>query len=356
MAKRPSKKSDKKPAEAKKVRFKRTKGWIAKIKSKRSGRVRLHKTFRRSYREDYRRELEIPGMFAHAVATFKAIFKNWKIFLGLLVLAVFLNVLLVGIMNEATYKQFKEVLDETSAEFSGGEISNVMKASLILISTVTTGGLSGESSESAVVFSVLIFLLIWLCTIFILRHRYAGHTIKLRDALYNAATPLVSTLMVFLLIFIQCIPLFILLIVYATAVATGFLSTPFYALVFFIFAMAMILLSGYLLSSSIIALVAVSAPGLYPLKAVNTASDLMAGRRMRFIFRIIFLIFALAIMWVFVMIPIILLDFWLKGQFGFLAGVPVVPIALLVMTCFTAIYTTAYLYIYYRWMLDYDEK
>jgi hypothetical protein len=27
-----------------------------------------------------------------------------------------------------------------------------------------------------------------------------------------------------------------------------------------------------------------------------------------------------------------------------------------VMTCFTGIYITAYLYLYYRWMLNYDEK
>lgn len=339
-------------AEAKPKKFQALKERIAE---RRKSRVKLHKSFHRSYREDYKRDLQVPGLFAHAIATLKVIFRNWKIFLGLLIITIILNVILVGLMNEATYRQFQEVLDETNIELAGGKISNVLKATLILISTITTGGLSGDSSESATVFAVLIFLMVWLSTIYIVRHRFAKHNIKLRDALYNSMTPLVSTFIVFLIILIQCIPLFILLIVYTTAISTDFLATPFYALVFFIFAAAMILLSGYLLSSSIIALVAVSAPGLYPLHAINTASDLMAGRRARFVIRLIFLLFALMFIWVVVTIPLILLDFGLKASFDWLAGFPFVPLVLLTMTCFTMIYITVYLYLYYRWMLNYDE-
>ena len=344
-----------KPAAKQQKTMDRLKGFFAKKKESRKGRVRLHRSFRRSYREDYQRELEVPGLLAHAIATLKIIFKNWKIFLGLIVIIFILNIVLVGLMNEATYRQFQEILDQTNVELAGGKISNVLKATLMFISTVTTGGLSGDSSESATVFAILIFLMTWLCTIYVLRHRLAGHDIKLRDALYNSTSPLISTLLVFLIILFQCIPLFIVLVVYATAVATDFLATPFYALVFFIFAAAMILLSGYLLSSSIIALVAVSAPGLYPLQAVNTASDLMAGRRVRFIIRLIFLFFSLLFIWIVVVIPLILLDFWLKASFEALAGFPFIPIVLLVMTCFTMIYITTYLYLYYRWMLNYDE-
>lgn len=366
MAKRPSKKPAKTKPAAKtkpvtktkpvaKAEPKKMKKVFSRIKNGRPDKVKLHKSFRRSYREDYTRKLEVPGLIAHAVATLKAIFKNWKIFLGLLIITIILNIVLVGLMNEATYRQFEEVLDQTNYELAGGKISNVLKATLIMISTITTGGLSGDSSESAVVFSVLIFLMVWLCTIYILRHRFAGHAIKLRDALYNSMSPLISTLVVFLIILVQCIPLFILLIVYATAVTTDFLATPFYALVFFIFASAMILLSGYLLSSSIVALTAVSAPGLYPFHALRTASDLMAGRRVRFIIRLIFLFLSLLFIWVVVTIPLILLDFWLKASFDWLAGFPFIPLVLLTMTCFTMFYLTTYLYLYYRWMLNYDE-
>ncbi|MBR2680523.1 MAG: hypothetical protein IKE23_07190, partial [Exiguobacterium sp.] len=122
----------------------------------------------------------------------------------LLIIVVVLNAALVGIMSESGYVQFQEVMDESSETVTGGELGNVAKAGLLLISTITTGGLSGESSEAAVVFSVIIFLIIWLTTIFLLRHLLAGHKVKLRDGLYNAMTPLISTFVVFAVAVIQC--------------------------------------------------------------------------------------------------------------------------------------------------------
>ena len=322
-----------------------------KYKTKTKNRVKLHRSFRRSYREDYVRDLKVPGIMYHIFATFKAIFKNWKLFLPLLIIAALSSVVFIGLMDEKTYQEFQEVLDQTSEQMGTGDIGPVAKSGLLLISTITTGGLSRQSSEATTVFVILIFLILWLTTIFILRHRMAEHKIKLRDALYNAMTPLVSTFAVLVVAIVQCVPIFVLIIVYSAAVQTEFLSTPFYALVFFIFASAMILLSGYLLSSTIMALVAVSAPGLYPMKAINTATDLMAGRRIRFVLRIIALIIMLAFMWVIVMIPLMVFDLFMK-QFEWTNWIPFIPVCLLVLTCFTGIYISAYFYLYYRWMLD----
>lgn len=334
---------------------------MAKLPSKKSrskfSKVRRnpHRSFRRSYREDYAHELEVPGILAHVFATFKIIFKNWKLFLPFLLIVVIANIFLVGLMNEETYSQFKTILDDTSTRVAGGDIGQVAKASLLLISTVTTGGLSHESNESSTMFSILIFLVIWLTTIYILRHRLAGHVLKLRDGLYNALAPLISTFVVLAVAFIQCIPIFLLIVVYSVAIQTEFLATPFYALVIFIFAVLMILISSYCLSSSLIALVAVSAPGLYPIKALQTASELMVSRRIKFIIRLIALALTLAILWLVVMLPLILFDLWMK-TFAWTKGIPFIPICLLIMICFTFIYLSAYLYLYYRWMLDYEEK
>ena len=318
-------------------------------------RIRPHRSFKRSYREDYKRKLEVPGITYHAAKTFSVIFKNWKLFLPLLIIAVVMAIVFIGLMNESTFQQFQQVLNQTTEEMGYGDIGYVAKAGLLLISTVTTGGLSSSSKETNTIFFVLIFLILWLSTIFILRHRLAGHKIKLRDALYNAMTPMISSFVIFAIAVIQCIPIFLLIIVYSAAVQTEFLATPFYALLFFIFAALMVILSGYLLSSSLMAFVAVSAPGLYPMKAMHAASDLMMGRRFKFILRIIALFIILSLTWVAVMLPLIIFDLLMKN-FEWAAGIPFVPVCLLVMTCFTGIYITAYLYLYYRWMLNYDEK
>ncbi len=326
-----------------------------RFKTWRSEHVNPHKNFRRSYREDYQRRLEIPGIMYHTFTTFKLIFKNWRLFLPLLLLAVVLNMLLVGMMSESTYTDFQSVLDETISSANGVEFNNVARAGLLLVSSITTGGLSMESSESSIVFMVIIFLILWLTTIYLLRQRLAGHKVKLRDGLYNAMTPLISTFVVFAIAVIECVPIFVLAVVDSAAVQTEFLATPFYALVFFIFAAAMILLSGYLLSSSLIALVAVTAPGLYPMRAISGAVDLVMGRRIRFILRLLSLCLVMVIVWLLVMLPLILLDLGIK-QFDWAEGIPFVPFCLNVMTCFTIIYVAAYLYLYYRWLLGNDEK
>lgn len=314
---------------------------------------KLHRSFKRSYREDYKKESKLPSISYHIVSTFKTIFSNWKIFLPLLTIAVVLNVFFVGIMSESTYTEFQDILDQTSTEYNEDGLSNFAKSGLLLLSTITTGGLSGEASEASMVFGIMIFLILWLTTIFVLRRRLANKKVTLREGLYNAMTPLVPTFLVFLVIFIQCIPIFLLIIAYSAAVQTEFLATPFYALVFFIFAALMVILSGYLLSSSIIALVAVSAPGLYPMQALHTASDLMASRRIHFITRLIALIIVLVIVWVVIMVPLIAFDLWMK-TFEWTAGIPFVPICLNILACFTCIYCTAYLYLYYKWMLKND--
>ena len=322
---------------------------VAKIKKWRSERVRLHKSFRRSYREDYARPIRTPGLLSHAVITFKTIFKHWKKFVPLILIMLVSYILLVGIMNEDTYKQFQESIDEQSEALANGQVGNFARAGLLLLSTVTTGGLDPGTDDVGTVFTVILFLVIWLVTIFLLRHIYADKTLKLRDALYNALGPIISTLLVFVVVCIQAIPIMLVAITYSAAVNTGFLSTPFYALIYFIFAALMCIWSVYMLSSSLIALIAVTAPGVYPMAALGTASDLIAGRRTHLVIRILYLVFVVAFIYAIVMLPIILLDLLLKSAWDFLASWPIVPFFLIMTTCLVFIYIAAYLYRYYRW-------
>lgn len=317
----------------------------------------LHKSFRRSYREDYLREFTPPGLLEHTFATFKMLFKEHRFrTFGLLILVmVIANILLVGLMSEQTYVTFQEALDSTSSDIGAENLNNFAKAGLLLVSTITTGGLNGGFSDTEQIFIVIIFLITWLVTIYLVRHFLAHKKIKLRDAFYNACAPIISTLIVLAVIFVQMIPIFIVIITYSAAITTEFLNTPFYALVYFIFASSMLILSGYWLSSSLIALVATTAPGLRPFAALSTASDLMLGRRIKFIIRLIFLIIVVAFFWVIIMMPIILLDMWLKSSFNWTTGIPIVPVFLLITTCFSFVYSATYLYLYYRRMLDYEE-
>lgn len=318
--------------------------------------LHLHRSFRRSYREDYLRPLETPGLLSHAMTTFQTLFRHARVFLPFVLLMSLAYVVAVGLISTDTYNDLQTSIDNTSASLANGQIGNFAKAGILLLSTVMTGGFDTGMSESQTAFMIILFLIMWLVTLYLMRHFFAGEHPKLRDGLYNALTPLISTLAVFVVIFIQMIPIMLLIIAYSAAVSTDFLSTPFYALVFFIFAALMILLSGYLLSSSLIALIAVTTPGMYPLRALFAASDLMAGRRLRFILRVIYLLIVVGLVYFVVMMPIILLDLWLEGVWTWLADVPVVPFCLVLTTCFVFIYATIYLYQYYRWLLGYQDQ
>ena len=359
MAKKPSKKSlttrSSKTAKPQKSPVQKISAAKTHIRAKNATKKPWHRSFRRSYREDYMRPFEAPGLLSHAIESLKMLFKNWRLFLPLILIIAIFNILLVGLMSEDTYVTFQNSLDETSKNIKAGELGTFARSGLLLISTITTGGLSQGMTESQQVSAIILFLITWLVTIYLVRHRLAGHKIKLRDGFYNALAPFISTLVVLAVIFIEAIPLMIVIITYSAAVATNFLATPFSPLIYFIFAALLIILSVYLISSSLIAFVAVSAPGLYPLVAIRTARELLAGRRIKFIIRIIYLFFVLIVMWVIIMLPLIALDLVLKKNISWLQGIPVVSFELLLMTCFSAVYSSIYLYLFYRKLLDYDD-
>lgn len=326
-----------------------------KIWAKKRERLKLHHSFKRSYREDYVRGLQVPGLVAHAMSTLKILFKNWRLFGLLILVVVAMNILFVGLMSEETYQTVQDSIDESSEVLQYGEIGRVAKSGLLLISTVTTGGLTKGMTEVQQVFAFLFGSITILVTIYLLRHLLAGNRPRLRDGLYNALTPLISTMLVLLLVFVHMIPIFIFTIVYSTAIATDFLSQPLYAFLFWLFGSLLILLSAYLLPGSILAICATTVPGIYPMQAVHATTDLIQGRRTKFIIRLAFGLLFVAVIWVIVMLPLIWLDLVLKQNIEWLEGVPFVSFLLQIMTTFTIVYFTSYVYLFYRRMLDDPE-
>ena len=84
-----------------------------KIWAKKRERLKLHHSFKRSYREDYVRGLQAPGLVAHAMSTLKILFKNWRLFGLLILVVVAMNILFVGLMSEETYQTVQDSIDES---------------------------------------------------------------------------------------------------------------------------------------------------------------------------------------------------------------------------------------------------
>ena len=326
-----------------------------KIWNKKRARVKLHHSFKRSYREDYKRGLTAPGLVSHSLTSLKILFRNWKIFGLLLLVVVIANILFVGIMSEENYQTYQESL-ELSNEVNGyGELGRFAKSGMLLLSSVTTAGLNSGINDVQILFLIIFVLMLWLITTYFLRHILAGNKPRFRDGLYNAFAPIISVLITVVVLFIHLIPFFIFLILYSTAVATEFLTQPLYCFLFWLLSSLLIILSLYLVPVSLIALSSVTVPGIYPMQAIHAATDLIQGRRTKYIIRIIFMLIVLALLWVVVMLPITWLDLWMKEEMGWFVNWPIVPFFLQLMTAFSIMYTTSYLYLFYRRMLENDN-
>lgn len=315
-----------------------------------------HRSFHRTYREEILDNFEAPSLTSLAGETFSIIFKNWKIFGSIILLLTFFMVLLVGLLSESNISEMKSTIESSTSELFSGNIGSFAKSGLLLISTLSTAGLSSSLSTGRSFILIFLFLIIFLFSTYYTRHFLAKKSISLRETLYNSMTPLVSSFLIFLLVLIELIPILLAIIISKIAVSTEFLENPFYAMLFLIFITLMFILSLYLISGTLIAFVASSAPGIYPLDALRSSKELIFGRRIKFLIRLLFSIVIISMIFVVVMLPVIIIDNWLKSIFDFLISVPAISFFLLLTTCFSFAYVSIYLYLFYRKLLNFETK
>lgn len=312
---------------------------------------RPHRSFQLTRRRDYARSLKLPGYFKFTKYVFSTLWKNKKIFILLALFIALLTITMVGISSQDTYSTLKESLDSASADFLKGNLGTLSKAGLLFISTVS-GSLSGSLTDAQQVYSVIIVIITWLTTVWLLRNILANRKVKLRDGLYNSCAPILPTFMIMLLFVIQLLPLALAIIGYTAASATGLLDGGIEAMLFWVVAGLLALVSVYLIAGTFFALIIVTIPGMYPSVAIKTAGDMVIGRRLRIIARIAWMALGILFTWVLVVIPIILIDSWIKGLWAAISWFPTVPIVLLVLTPLTAIWISAYIYLLYRKVVD----
>jgi hypothetical protein len=142
---------------------------------------------------------------------------------------------------------------------------------------------------------------------------------------------------------------------YGAASASGLLDGGVEAMIFWAVAGLLTMLSLYWATSTLFALIVVTLPGMYPMKAIRTAGDLVIGRRLRILYRLLWLIGTIVAAWLLVMVPIILFAMWFNSISPAVSWVPIVPVALLLMTTLTIIWSASYVYLFYRKVVDDDS-
>lgn len=314
---------------------------------------RPHRSFKRTRRRDYVRSLKLPGYWSFTNTVRKTIWQYKKTFLWLMAIYAILTVILVGLASQDTYTQLGDLLRQSSGGIFKGNWGQIGQASLLL-ATGLTGDLSSTPSEGQQIYGVILVLFSWLTTVWLLRAFMAGKKPKLRDGFYNAGAPIIPTFLITLVMAIQLIPLIAAVLSFTALVPFGILDGGIEAMLFWFVALLLFMLSMYWITSSFMALIIVTLPGMYPMKAITIAGDLVVGRRIRILLRLLWLIFVTLLGWIVVMVPIIIFDAWLKGVVTTINWLPIVPVALLVMGAITVVWIATYIYLLYRRIVDDD--
>ena len=337
-------------------RFARIRSWGAAIGKRRRDYLsrRPHRSFRLSRRRDYKRGLAMPGYFAFTIEVAGVIWQHKKTFatLGLVFMVLTVGFGLLG--SQDIYSQLQNLFDTTRPDgLFTGAVGEVGRASIILLTTMTNG-LTGQLDPSQQFIAATMGLYMWLSVVWLLRKFLAGKKVVVRDALYTSGAPIIATLLCFIILLVQMIPAALATIVVSVGYQTQFIDGSVAAIAVFIALVLLIVLSLYWATSTFIALVIVTLPGMRPLRAVAIAGDLVIGRRLRILLRLLWLIATILSWWLVIMVPVILLDTWLKSMFTWLAGWPIVPVMVLVMTTATIMWSASYIYLLYRKIVDDD--
>ena len=146
------------------------------------------------------------------------------------------------------------------------------------------------------------------------------------------------------------------MLAYAALSAIGFIDDGFGAMLFWLFASVVVAMVLYWLTSTLLALVVVTIPGMYPLRAVRVAGDLVVGRRLRILLRLLWGALLAAITWSLLLIVSVLLDNLLRAALPNLSGFSAVPYISAVASAAAMVWFATYVYLFYRKVVDDDAK
>lgn len=333
----------------------RIKSWWHGLQQRRRDflRRRPHRSFRRTVRRDYRRSLAVPGYWALTAQTVTLLHRHRWLFFKVAILYAVGMVVIAQLMAEDTYVQLREAVTAVQEEgLLGGATATLLVFWGVLIGQVSGGGPADASTQ---VVAGLIGLFAWLTTIWLVRVVLAGNAPKMRDGLYNAGGPVLALALLAVIGLLQLLPAAIAVLVYSAADTSGVLAwTPVLMLAGGAVAL-IVVLSLYWMTATGFAMVIATLPGVYPLEAMKLAGDVVIGRRVRILLRMVWLILLLIVAWAVVLVPMILLDGAIKSWWPAIEAMPIVPLAALCMAAVSVVIAAVYIYLFYRKVVDDDS-
>lgn len=287
-----------------------------------------------------------PSYLRFSADVFGALRANRGVFFRLVLLGWAVTLLIVGAAQQTNYSE----LSDTTTILTDGVATGLSRASLevsALFVSVLSGSLSGTLSEGQVIYIGAAYIMLWLVTVWLLRHQFTGTRVTLRDGLYNAAAPLLSTLLIVMVGVIQLLPIALGVSLTASALAAGGIVTGVSAIAIGLVMILLLVGTLYWLTGTLFAAIIVTIPGTYPWAALRSARQLIKGQRLQVLLRVLWLILTGFIAFGVALVPFLIID----NMFS-LSSVYFVALALQLVLVVLTVYASTYIYMMYRRIID----
>jgi hypothetical protein len=273
--------------------------------------------------------VRLPASWTVAARACSTVWNNRWLFLGIASIYILFYVFLVrGLHASADLMQLKQLLygiDTLS--------SNVA----LLAFLITSPG--ERTNDGTTAYLIILAVITSLAIVWALRQVMSGAKVRIRDSFYKGMYPLVPVLLVLLVIALQSLPFIISAALYDLVIKNGIAVSVLERVLWSLMMVAGAAVSLYFLSSSVMALYIAALPEMTPVKALRSARELVRGRRLPVLRKLLFLPAVAVILAGIIMLSVIAL--WTPGAPWALFGLSMAGIVL----------AHAYLYTLYRELL-----
>lgn len=258
--------------------------------------------------------------------------ERWRFWLSFVILFAVLNLLLVHNFSGdvvSVKSQLASFLGEHSPATGLGTYA------LLLAGNSSAAGAAGA-------YQYLLLVIGSLAAIWGLRQEMVDRSparLRLRDSLYRGMTPLIPFVIVLIVLSLELIPVILAGGLYGIVASGGIIRTWVEQLLFLIIFLAGLGLTAWLVMRSVFAMYIVTLPDMTPLRALRDAVQIVKGRQLNLVRKLLFLLLALLLGSMVVLVPVIIVAPVLTQPLFFILSIIALP------------FVHAYLYSLYRELL-----
>ena len=292
-----------------------------------------YKSFRMHKRVKHH-DPKLPSWWGITKKAFRLIKANKKNILKFFfIYGLFYFIFVRGFSSPVNIDDIRNSFDEIADSEVSALATNFTVFSLLIQSTTNAAG------DIAGLYQMFFLVVSALALIWLFRQQQAGNKVTIKDAFYRGMYPLVPFIIIVVVIGLQTLPASIGNFLFKSVIDSGLAINTLEQTIWLLLFLGLLLLSLFMISSSLIALLVVTLPEMTPKIALKKAKELVEFRRFSILRKVLALCLVLVILFVSIVFPALFISASLAQILYFALTILVVPFAV------------AYLFVLYRELL-----